>query len=489
MPDGYTHVRTARKAAEAVRYTVKCPAAFAAGANGPDTLFCYQAWKPAQKRLYDLPALGHRMHNEKTGPFLRSLVRHVRTAPQIEYTMGFLSHYATDTIVHPYVEALCRPGMPYARKGGHGYFEAALDTLLHEQDTGSGMVPAEDSAPPLTGEALADIANLLHTCLKEVFDLDIPVEYLADSFYHATKLRGLFTSRFGVRRAFYWLIEPVFAGRGYITGHVTPSKMKPDLPDIWTDPFSGEKRQGDIFTLLEQAQSRSEKYMAATILAWGGQLPGPALAEQLGSMSYLEGRSTALSDPDFMPPAPEPEKTKAEDAAQAPEQETETPTAPPETETPAAAVKPEAGTPAPETTETAAEAETGKAEEKTPESVPEPAETALAPEQEPEPAEAKPVQPEPAPKEDMAPPAAEEAVPADAAPAEETAENFEISLAPADEAPEPEPAETTPEPPAPEPESPAANEETAAEPEAEAEPDPPTDGPAPSAQQEGECPL
>lgn len=316
MPEGYTHIRTARRAAEAVRYKIKCPAAFASGANGPDTFFSYQAWKPARKRLYDLPALGHRLHNEKTGPFLRSLVNHVRTVPQIEYAMGFLCHYATDTVVHPYVEALCRPGMPYAQKGGHGYFEAALDTLLHEQDAGSAAVPAADSAPALAGEALADIANLLHTCLQEVYGLDIPVEYLADSFYHNTRLRGLFPSRFGVRRAFYWLVEPLFAGRGYITGHVTPRKLKKDLPADWTDPFSGEEHHEDIFTLLAKAQSRSEKFMAATILAWGGQMPGPALAEQLGSMSYLEGRQTAESDPDFVPaePAPAPAAEPAPEA-------------------------------------------------------------------------------------------------------------------------------------------------------------------------------
>ena len=40
MPEGYTHVRTARKAAETIHYKIQCPAAFAAGANGPDSFFC-----------------------------------------------------------------------------------------------------------------------------------------------------------------------------------------------------------------------------------------------------------------------------------------------------------------------------------------------------------------------------------------------------------------------------------------------------------------
>ena len=41
MPEGYTHVRTARKAAAAIHYKVRHPAAFAAGANGPDVFFSF----------------------------------------------------------------------------------------------------------------------------------------------------------------------------------------------------------------------------------------------------------------------------------------------------------------------------------------------------------------------------------------------------------------------------------------------------------------
>ena len=201
MPEGYTHVRTARRAARAARYQVHCPAAFAIGANGPDALFCFEVWKPARKRRYDLPALGNRMHEENTGAFLKSLVTHVRTQAQIDYTLGFLSHYAADTVLHPYVVALCQPGMPYAGPGGHGYFEIALDTTLHAEDTGVSVVPAEDTSPLLPGPDLAEVTALLHTALQETYGLDIPVEHLADAFYHLNRVRRLFPSRHGVNQA------------------------------------------------------------------------------------------------------------------------------------------------------------------------------------------------------------------------------------------------------------------------------------------------
>ena len=153
MPEGYTHVRTARKAAETIHYKIQCPAAFAAGANGPDSFFCFEIWKKRAKRRYDLPGLGNRMHEEKTGAFLRSLCANVKTRPQVEYTLGFLSHYAADTVVHPFICAMCAPGQPYAGKGGHGYLEIALDSTLHAEDTGSALVPVDDVSPAHRGGA------------------------------------------------------------------------------------------------------------------------------------------------------------------------------------------------------------------------------------------------------------------------------------------------------------------------------------------------
>ena len=75
MPEGYTHLRCAWRAARAQKLTADLHReAFFAGANGPDMLFCYQVWKPARKRAYPLPDLGERMHNENTGAFLRALL-------------------------------------------------------------------------------------------------------------------------------------------------------------------------------------------------------------------------------------------------------------------------------------------------------------------------------------------------------------------------------------------------------------------------------
>lgn len=295
MPEGYTHGRTARKAAATIHYKPQCPAAFAAGANGPDTLFCYEVWKKAAKRRYNLPELGERMHEERTGAFLQSLLHHVHTRAQVEYVLGFLCHYATDSVVHPYVYALCKDGMPYAGPGGHGYLEIGLDSTLHAEDTGVSWIPADDACPVPVGQDLAEITTLLHTCLLEVFGEDIPVEYLADSFHHTHLVRSLFPSRHGVRKLLFRLIEPLFGGKGYILSHVSPCALRNNLPEEWTDPFTGETRQGGLFVLLKAAEQRSAQYMKAALDTWMGRMDWAELEALLGTVSYTEGIATEAS--------------------------------------------------------------------------------------------------------------------------------------------------------------------------------------------------
>lgn len=315
MPEGYTHLRIARRAAKAARCPIACPAAFAIGANGPDALFCFEAWKPARKRRADLPALGERMHEENTGAFLKSLVTRARTRAQVEYTLGFLSHYAADTTLHPFVAAVCQPGMPYAGPGGHGYFEIALDSTLHAEDTGAALVPAEETSPLLPGPDLAEVTALLHAALADAYGLDIPVEYLADAFYDLQRLRRLFVSRHGVKRALFWLVEPLFGGRGRITGHVSPRQLAKDLPESWTDPYTGEARQGGAFSLLRQAEKRSALYMLGALEHWMGKMPASGFFTLLGSSSYSQGRPTPQSDPRHTPQAPPAPETPEADAA------------------------------------------------------------------------------------------------------------------------------------------------------------------------------
>lgn len=296
MPEAYTHLRTARAAAKMARLSIADPAAFAAGANGPDMLFCYRVWRKAEKRGVNLPALGAQMHEQETGAVLRSLIEHACSPAERSYVLGFLCHYATDCTLHPYVAMLTAPGGLYARRGGHAYFEIGLDSALHKQDTGDAAVPAAEGCPRILGARLAMIGALLQKAVWDAYGIQVSREALADAFHHTWRLRSIFVSRWKIKRSFYWLIEPLFGGRGFITGHVTPARLrgaskkdKKKLPDTWQDPFTGEGHTDGLAALLEHAQRRSAAYMLAAEGYWAGKVRADQLYGLLGSASYTTG--------------------------------------------------------------------------------------------------------------------------------------------------------------------------------------------------------
>ena len=299
MPEGYTHVRTALHAAELAGYTPASPEAFANGANGPDMLFAYQLWRPGQKRMPDLPTLGNIMHRDKTGAFLLSLVQNAAAPAQKDYALGFLTHYAADSIVHPYVYACMAQGAPYHYKGGHGYFEIALDSYLHKQDHGTARVAPKHANPRLTGAARAESLTLLRQCIAQVYGREIPLLALSDAFALMRLVRVLTPSRtpLHLRRAAFWLAEPFLGERGFITGHCSPARLKglaakdkKKLPFPWQNPFSGEWHEEDISALLSRAEHTAAAYIMAAQRFWQGQITAGQLAEVLGSKSYTTGQ-------------------------------------------------------------------------------------------------------------------------------------------------------------------------------------------------------
>lgn len=304
MPEGYTHVRTARRAAALAQLEIEHPAAYDCGANGPDIFFCYRAWKSGENRGENLPELGSRMHDENTGAFLRALVENAATPAQRSYALGFLSHYAADCTVHPYVVCVTENDGPYARPGGHGYFEIAVDSFLHEQDTGKASIPVDDTTPCLSGAALAEVGAQLQKSLQAAFGVTISREALADTFWHTRALRRLFISRFHIKYALFWLVEPAFGGRGAVTGHITPARLvgtgkhpKGSLPCPWIHPFTGEEQTDDLNALLEKAEKRSAAYLLAAKGYWDGRLSMDKLSALLGSASYLSGLPDERSCP------------------------------------------------------------------------------------------------------------------------------------------------------------------------------------------------
>ena len=290
MPEAYTHILIGTNAAEMAEIRPQYPAVFALGCQGADLLFCYQVWKKGSKRRPNLPALGGRMHKEKTGAFLMALAQNASTPMQQEYVAGFLCHYAADCTLHPYVNYLTQKGQLYGKKGGHGYFEVALDSYLCQQQTGDGAVKADKNCPALNGEELAQVSHLLWQTVEQVFGGYPDQQPFADSYHHTRMLRKIFISRFGIKRAIFWIAERVaFGGAGFITGHVTPAKLKQPLPSQWVHPATEQQMEASLEQLLQQAKEKAKSLLQGYFQWKKGEISHQQFTDLIGNYSYEDG--------------------------------------------------------------------------------------------------------------------------------------------------------------------------------------------------------
>lgn len=287
MPDAYAHIRTARHALALSGTDIPSDVAFRAGANGPDPFFVYRFWDGSP--AVDLAAFAQRMHAERAGPFLAALARLAATPAQQSYAAGFALHNALDSLAHPYVAFLTAEGGPYDIPQGHCYYEAALDTALWRQDGGRGLPPLDLVAPPLITAELGEVAALLVRAVGEVYGEELPFPALVDAFSHFRLARWFFRSRFGVKKLAARGVDAALGKPHYALSHTQPRKLLPGVPEDWTDPFTGEEKQGGVAALLAAAEERGAGYLAALRRYWDGGLPLDSLARLLGSASYETG--------------------------------------------------------------------------------------------------------------------------------------------------------------------------------------------------------
>ena len=114
MPDVLTHILCAEESMEKVqsntlkKYINKNKILFNFGAQGPDIFIYYKGWPWVKKGV--ACKLGERMHNEKTGLFLKESIEYLKNSKGQEefndllvYLSGFLCHFALDKNAHPFI--------------------------------------------------------------------------------------------------------------------------------------------------------------------------------------------------------------------------------------------------------------------------------------------------------------------------------------------------------------------------------------------------
>ncbi len=191
MPAMITHYLLARRLLPLSGFP-KMPRqdAFLLGAQGPDILYFHRAF-PWQRGQKGFPH-GNALHEVCPSELVDTLSQLVIETPGDDldvvysYVLGFLSHYAADRMIHPYVcywqDQMMKDEPTFAKTANpyHYRIESALDTLLLKHDRGeyvsafqlASLIPKKDA------ERDGAIARFYQRLLLSVLGVSVPEKTL-----------------------------------------------------------------------------------------------------------------------------------------------------------------------------------------------------------------------------------------------------------------------------------------------------------------------
>lgn len=295
MPSGYLHQCCAERACSLSGVTPVEKHVMTLGAQGPDPLFVMGIFP---LRMKNTPGkLGHLLHSYRTGAFLRALCRMAKASGAVlrAYALGFLTHYALDSTVHPYVYAhSLRPDGRYS-SSMHMSLEKSWDILFYRRDGRTGTPIIMPGVQECQAHWPA-IAALLQAAIQDAFaEVQVPVQALEKALSDAAYADRLTHSPHGVKYRIVWLLERVIGKPGLATSQMVPTKpMQGDITNEarlpWANPSEPERQRDEgLEELFEQGIRRSAELLSAASDYFNDMADEEALSAVIGDVGYDTG--------------------------------------------------------------------------------------------------------------------------------------------------------------------------------------------------------
>ena len=293
MPDGYAHRYNGQCAMDIAKYKPRNYRAFVLGCSGPDPFYFYQMYNPLRKTSMDKLAL--RMHTENTGLFLQNLFRFAQTNAQKDYCLGFLCHYALDSVMHPYINYITTSyGHPFNREYGHQWFESSLDSHISHHENGENAANPAKYIPEIKKMYLDQIVTLVKQAVEATYtDVEFDRAEYNKMFSDYKKIKKALYSPTRAKHYLAPLAELILRlPKEFVSCRMQPCTLP--LKDIamWRNDAVDFFCDSSIEELFVRANYMSADYINVGLQYFAGVYNIHDLLEDVGTKSYLTGVAT-----------------------------------------------------------------------------------------------------------------------------------------------------------------------------------------------------
>lgn len=182
------------------------------GAQGPDFLWSANCCLESCKNVFNLATDIHKQNPNDTLSFLSNFARGANNPVELGYLLGFYSHYAFDSIAHPFVnfgaEEMVKNSLANKLSTAHAIIEINLDTIILRYEKGSlpNELPLKKCLPK-DEKVIGHMALFYSLLAKQVFSQDIAVDKIADAARKFCKYVKRSFDPIGVKRDFAIKVE------------------------------------------------------------------------------------------------------------------------------------------------------------------------------------------------------------------------------------------------------------------------------------------
>lgn len=295
MPSGYLHQTCAKRACAQSGVTPVQQDVLVLGAQGPDPLFTLGIFplRPSSKPS----GLGNVLHSYRTGAFLLALCRRAKASDDVAraYAMGFLTHYALDSTVHPYVYAHSNREDGSYSSTMHMALEKAWDTMFYRRDGLKGtpvIMPGVEETRALWPQ----IAALWQGAIDEVFpEQNVTVAMIEEALKSAAYAAKLTHSPRGIKYRLVWVLERIIGKPRLGTSQMSPPTVpKEDITNEaglpWHSPGEPDRERTEgLAELFEAGTTRAAELLGAAAKYFSNELDEAEFARIVGNVGYDTG--------------------------------------------------------------------------------------------------------------------------------------------------------------------------------------------------------
>ena len=293
MPASYVHQCVAHSACDALSlYThPRLRNAVLAGSEGPDPLFF-------SLLLPTVPRIASMIHTSRTDDFLIALADACAASDMTRaYCCGFFTHYAADTVIHPYIYARSLTPQGTYSVHMHCTLEQQIETLFFRRQGHAAGLPVQMAGiAALSSADRGEIARALTAAIRKVFPDNAPAyRHIRASLDNCVHISSLLRSERGIwYRVLAAMLHPL---RMDVLVHAHMMPIQPPAHDIMNDAHNSWT---SLWTpILQRQESFDDLYAAAVqrttalVSAANGYMLGhtsyAALRTLHGGFSYHSG--------------------------------------------------------------------------------------------------------------------------------------------------------------------------------------------------------